>query len=164
MRDDKFPDDKGLYEDNIIFRRHTKNVDKVNAIWWWSIEKFTFRRDQFSLMYALWKVPEIKTGYFLSEDENAWHNDGYVTCVAHNPVKKELDKSLWEKMRDRYIRMFYSSGDWEIYYTKWLDTLIKWPCPYVAMHVWTFGMMIRYDLGYLIKRAFKRIGHLSKNR
>ena len=164
MQDDKFPDDKGLYEDNIIFRRHTENVDKVNAIWWWSIEKFTFRRDQFSLMYALWKVPEIKTGYFLAENENAWQNNGWFECVAHNPHKRVLDQTLWEKMRNRYVQMCYASGDWEIYYTQWFDKLIRWPFPHLAMHLWTTYMMLRYDMGFLMKRMWSRItGITNKN-
>lgn len=167
MQKDGFPDNNGLFENNIIFRKHTPNVDKVNAIWWWSIEHFSFRRDQFALMYALWKVPEIKTGYFLAENENAWNNAGHFICENHNPHKRILDKTLWEKLRDRYVRMFYSSGGWEIYYTKWFDTLLKplSKCSHtyihtyarLAMHVWTAWMLVRYDLGFLMKRAWKRI-------
>ena len=157
MRKDNFPDDMGLYEDNIIFRRHTESVDKVNTIWWWSVEHFGFRRDQFSLMYALWKVPEIKTEYFLPENEDAWHNDNLVLCVTHNSHKRILDKTLWEKMRDRYVRKFYSSEGWEIYYTKWFDKLIKWPCPLLAMHLWTAWIALRYDLVFLLKRALHRV-------
>jgi hypothetical protein len=157
MRDNGFDDTCGLYENNIIFRKHTDNVDKVNAIWWWSIEQFSFRRDQFALMYAIWKVPEIKTEYILPENENAWDNNGYFICENHNPHKRILDKTLWEKLRDRYVRQIYYSGGWEIYYTKWFDKLIKWPFPRLAMHVWTAWMLVRYDLGFLMKRAWKRI-------
>lgn len=163
MRNDGFPDQNGLYEDNIIFRKHTENVNDVNAIWWWSIEQYTFRRDQFSLMYALWKVPEVKTAFFLADEENAWHNDGWFECVSHNPHKRILEKSLWEKMRDRYVRMFFSSGGWEIYYTRWFDKLIKWPFPHLAMHLWTAWIAVRYDFGLLMKRAWRRIIHNGEN-
>ena len=157
MRNDGFTDNIGMFENNIIFRRRTEIVQRVSNYWWWSMTQKNVQRDQFSLMWALWKVPEIKTAYFLPENENAWHNDGWFDCVAHNPHKRILDKSLWEKMRDRYVRMFYSSGDWEIYYTKWFDKLIKYPFPHAAMHVWTACMMVRYDLGFLMKRFWKKI-------
>lgn len=152
-----FPDDQGLYENNIIFRKHSKKVANVSNIWWEGIVNQNVKRDQFSLMYALWKVPEIKKTFFLPENENAWHNNGHFSCVNHNPHKRILDKTLWEKLRDRYVRMFYSSGDWEIYYTKWFDKLIKYPCPHLVMHMWTLYMLIRYDLGFLFKRLMKRI-------
>lgn len=160
MRKDGFPDNIGMYETNIIYRAHecsqNSNVDKVNGIWWWSIKNFKFRRDQFSLMYALWKVPEIKRTYFLPENQNAWNNDGWFDCVAHNPHKRILDKSLWEKIRNRYVRRFYSSEGWEIYYTQWFDKLIKYPFPHLAMHAWTAYMVLRYDLGFLLKRVWQR--------
>ncbi len=157
MKRDGYNSDNGIYEDNIIFRLNCENVRKVDNYLWQAMETFAVRRDQFILMWAMWKVPEIKTAYFLPENENAWHNDGWFDCVAHNPHKRILDKSLWEKMRDRYVRMFYSSGDWEIYYTKWFDKLIKYPFPHLAMHIWTAYMMVRYDLAFLMKRFWKKI-------
>lgn len=157
MRDNGFDDCNGLYENNIIFRKHTNNVNKVNTIWWWSIEHFSFRRDQFALMYAIWRVPEIKTGYFLPENENAWDNNGYFICENHNPHKRILDKTLWEKLRDRYVRKFYKSGGWEIYYTQWFDKLIKYPCPCLIMHLWTMYILIKYDVGFLIKREWNKL-------
>lgn len=152
-----FQDDKGLYENGIIFRKHTSNVNKVNSIWWNSIANYTFRRDQFSLMYALWKVPCIKRAYFLAENENVWNNTGHFNYENHNPHKRVMDKTLWEKMRERYVRMFYSSDDEEVYYTKWFDKLIKFPCPHFAMNVWTLSMLVRYDLGFMIKRVWNKI-------
>ena len=156
MRKEQFLDKKGLLETNIIFRRHTDNVAKVNAIWWWSLEKYAFRRDQFSLMYAIWKVPEIKPILFLPVNENAWQNSGSFTCREHKTHKREFKRTFWEKLRDRYVRMFYSSDGWEIYYTQWFDKLIKWPFPHLAMHVWTAYIMLRYDLKFLMKRAWRR--------
>lgn len=157
LRKEKFPDENGLFENNVIFRTHTQQVDKVNSIWWSTMKQFALRRDQFSLMYALWKVPEIKTDFFLTEHENAWHNKGFFMCANHCNHKREVERTLWEKLRDRYVRMFYSSGDWEIYYTRWFDKLIKWPFPHLAMHVWTMYIMLRYDMGFLMRRAECRI-------
>jgi hypothetical protein len=52
---DGFPEKKGLFEANIIFREH--HDDKIIAVmkdWWWWIENYS-RRDQLSLTYVLWK-------------------------------------------------------------------------------------------------------------
>ena len=157
MRKDNFPDDCGLFEDNVIFRIHTERVTKVNSFFWWSMEKFMYRRDQFALMWAIWKVPEIKTTYFLPENEDAWRNGGYFICKEHNPHKRILDKSLWEKLRNRYVRMFYSSEGWEVYYTHWFDKLLEFPFPHLAMHLWTGWILVRYDLIYLAKHAWHKL-------
>lgn len=157
LRKEKFADDLGMFENNIIFRKHCKHVEEVSGYWGdVCVDRQLVKRDQFSLMWAISKAPNLNRAYLLPENENAWNNSGYFVCESHQPHKRVLDKSLWEKMRDRYVRMFYSSGDWEIYYTKWFDKLIKWSCPHVAMHIWTFGMMIRYDLGFLFRRAVRR--------
>lgn len=157
-----FPDNQGMFENNIIFRIHSKQVENVENIWGnICVEEPKVTRDQFALMYALWKVPEIKIGFFLAENENAWNNAGHFICENHNPHKRILDKTLWEKLRDRYVRMFYSSGDWEIYYTKWFDKLIKWQFPRLAMHIWTAWVLVRYDLGFLMKRAWRRVKGLA---
>ena len=157
LRSEKYPDHNGLLENNIIFRRHTTSVKQIDDIWWWTLEKQRVKRDQFSLMYAIWKIPEVKTAYFLSEDENAWHNTGHFGCESHNPHKRVVRKSLWEKMRDRYVRMFYWGGGWEVFYTHWFDKLLKWPFPHLMMHIWTAWIAIRYDSKFLLGRGWKRI-------
>lgn len=159
LQKDGFPDDLGMFENNIIFRSNTENVAKVNDLWWWTIKEGKVQRDQFSLMWALWKVPTVKTSFILSENENAWHNDGHFNCVDHKPNKRVLDKSLWEKLRDRYVRMFYSSGDWEIYYTQWFDKLIKTHCPHVMMHLWTAWIALRYDMKLLKNKCLGKLSN-----
>lgn len=133
-----------MFENNIIFRRHTENVKKVNDIWWWSVENYV-KRDQFSLMYALWKVPEIKTGFFLPETENAWNNGGHFQYTSHNPHKRILPWSLWETVRHRCFRAAY--GD-DAPYTILLDKVCKYNRPVSMMHVWTIYALFRY--GYKV--------------
>lgn len=154
---EKYPNDNGMFETGIIFRLHTENVQKINEKWWWSLESFGIRRDQFSLMWAMWKSPSAKKAYFLSEDENAWKNSGAFVCGAHKPHKRMVEKSLWEKLRDRYVRMFYWDGGWEVYYTHWFDKLLKHPFPHLAMHLWTAWVLVRYDLKFLAGRAWQRV-------
>lgn len=164
LQKDGFPDDLGIFENNIIFRSNCENVAKVNEFWWWTIRDGKVQRDQFSLMWALWKVPPVRTEYFLTDNENAWHNEGHFFCESHNPHKRVLKKSLWEKMRDRYVRMFYWNGDWEIYYTHWFDKLVKWPCPHLAMHLWTAWVLVRYDLKFMAGRVWQRLAGKRKHK
>ena len=67
LRKRNFPDDWGLYETNVLFRRHNSKVYSVCEIWWNTLLQ-KIRRDQFSVMYALWIVkPEMD--FFLPEKE-----------------------------------------------------------------------------------------------
>ena len=127
-----------LFETGIIFRRHTGNVKKVNDIWWWSIDEGYVKRDQFSLMYALWKVPEIKTGFFLSENENAWNNRGHFAYTNHNPHKRVLPWSVWETIRHRCFRAKY--GD-EASYSILLDKVCATRNPHRALQWWTLSAL-----------------------
>lgn len=157
LRKDGYSNYNGMFENNIIFRLHTPAVKRINELWWWTIEEKVVKRDQFSLMYAIGKVPEVKTSFFLPENENAWHNDGRFHCVSHNSHIRVLNKSLWEKLRDRYVRMFYWHGGWEVYYTQWFDKLLKHPFPHLAMHLWTAWVLVRYDLKFMAGRAWQRL-------
>ncbi len=157
LKKEAYPNNNGMFENNVIFRLNTENVRKVNEYWWWSMNESKVRRDQFSLMWAIWKTPGIKTMWFLQEDENAWHNDGWFSCFEHNPHKRVVEMTLWEKMRSRYVRMLYFDGGWEIYYTRWFDKLLRWPFPHLMMHVWTAAKAVRYDSGLMLKRAVRKM-------
>lgn len=163
LRKEGYPDRNGMFENNIIFRVHSQAVKQVDDIWWWTLEERQVKRDQFSLMYAMWKVPEAKAAYLLSENENAWHNDGRFNCESHNSHKRFLKKTFWEKLRDRYIRKFYWDGGWEVFYTHWFDKLLKWPFPHLMMHLWTAWIAVRYDFIFLLNRAWKRLMHNTEN-
>ena len=136
-----------LYETGIIFRKKTDNVKKVNDIWWWSIENYV-KRDQFSLMYALWKVPEIKTDFFLPEGENAWTNEGHFKYANHNPHTRVLPQSAWEKMRHRCFRAAYGE---DASYTILLDKVCRHKHPMRMMHLWTAYAIVRYGYKVVIE-------------
>lgn len=52
---EEFPKNFGLYEANILFRKHNnKSVINLMENWWEMIHKFS-RRDQLSLTYCMWK-------------------------------------------------------------------------------------------------------------
>lgn len=69
---EKYPKHNGLIETNVLCRKHTQEIKKVNQAWWEMIKKYS-RRDQLSHMYIIWKYklniniyPEAawKTKYF----------------------------------------------------------------------------------------------------
>ena len=55
FKKDKFPTHFGLFETNILLRKHNDlAVKKIMEDWWWWIENHS-KRDQLSLTYVLWK-------------------------------------------------------------------------------------------------------------
>ncbi|MFD2826875.1 glycosyltransferase domain-containing protein [Leeuwenhoekiella polynyae] len=56
LKNERFPKQMGLYENNIIYRQHNEqsivNLDES----WWSIYNEYSQRDQLSLVYLLWKL------------------------------------------------------------------------------------------------------------
>lgn len=54
-KNNNFPAGYGLFENGIIFRKNTERIRKLNSLWW---DEYVsgVERDQFSLMYCLWKL------------------------------------------------------------------------------------------------------------
>lgn len=50
----KYPAHNGLYNNSILFRRHTEKMKEFSLLWWKQIEKYSYR-DQVSLPYVAWK-------------------------------------------------------------------------------------------------------------
>lgn len=168
LRKEGFPEHYGLFETGVIFRSNTRNVKIVNETWWWSLEKYQIRRDQFPNMYALWKQSGIKIDNFLPAGQTVWNNHGYFEYTPHVKPKtsKVLPFSLWEKLRYRYLEMFYGGEkEWEIHYTQWFDKLInKTFPPQLMMHLWTAWVLVRYDLRFLAGRVWQRLARKRKNK
>ena len=57
-RNDGYPQNAGLYENGILFRRNNERITKFNDIWFDETAKWN-TEDQISMMYALWKSPEV---------------------------------------------------------------------------------------------------------
>ncbi|MGW7159265.1 glycosyltransferase [Paenibacillus taichungensis] len=55
---DGLPENYGLFENAFIVRKNTKAIQQLNDLWWSEYENGA-ERDQFSLMYCLWKL-EVK--------------------------------------------------------------------------------------------------------
>lgn len=75
---DGFPEKYGLFENNIIIRKHNKRecilvMDK----WWEEFCRFETRRDQLSFMYALWKKGYTKD-FIMSLGNNSRRNPYFI--------------------------------------------------------------------------------------
>jgi GT2 family glycosyltransferase len=66
-RQEGLPDELGLIETGVLIRKHNDSrVRKLHDLWWEQIEKYS-KRDQLSVMFALWKtglnwIPLMKRG------------------------------------------------------------------------------------------------------
>ena len=80
LKRNKFPTHWGLFENNIILRKHLDpQVRKVSEEWWAEFMSYT-KRDQFNLMYVYWKN-NLMPGLLLPPDCNTrnvdfmkWHS------------------------------------------------------------------------------------------
>ena len=55
IKTEGFPQNYGLPENNIIYRKHNKaEIISIMNDWWYMLEHYS-RRDQLSLPYVLWK-------------------------------------------------------------------------------------------------------------
>jgi len=56
LGEEGFPDDYGLFENNVIWRRHLDDaIQQVSSNWWDEYMNYS-KRDQLSLVYCLWKA------------------------------------------------------------------------------------------------------------
>jgi hypothetical protein len=70
-RDDKFPENCGLVQTNIVIRRHNDAYSKeLMEKWWDELSKYS-HRDQLSFNYALWKCTPKKFKYLIKTTCNS---------------------------------------------------------------------------------------------
>ncbi len=55
LEKDGYPENNGLYENNVILRKHNDSVIKRISEEWWRIYQISSKRDQLSLCYIFWK-------------------------------------------------------------------------------------------------------------
>lgn len=153
IKNDGFPEKYGLYENNVIFRRHTKNVEKVGELWWRTL-KADCKRDQFSLMYALWKVLPT-TDFFLLNGECPRIGSEHFAYYEHNSHKRASKLGFHEMMRFRAIRTKYPD-DIRRGYKEMFDWVSRFGNPKVALALWEIISVVRYA-PKMISISLKRI-------
>lgn len=70
-RDEKFPENFGLVQSNIVIRRHNNSYSKELMEKWWAELKDYSHRDQLSFNYALWKCGAKKFKYLIKTTCNS---------------------------------------------------------------------------------------------
>lgn len=153
IKNDGFPEKYGLYENNVIFRRHTKNVEKVGELWWRTL-KADCKRDQFSLMYALWKVLPT-TDSFLLNGECPRTGSEHFAYYEHNPHKRVRKLGFHEMLRYRIIRTKYQDNIRKGY-KEMFDWVSRFRYPKAALALWEIISVVRYA-PKMISISLKRI-------
>ena len=100
LRRDHYPRHNGLYENNLVFRRHNDPFVKDISEQWWSEFMRYARRDQLSLNYIYWKKGYVP-GLLLPENECA-RNVDYLQYILH--LSQPDPSSFREWMHRKLIR------------------------------------------------------------
>jgi len=101
LKKQNFPENFGLYENNIIFRRHTdEKMKKMNEAWWDLYIQFS-KRDQLSLAFLLWKH-NINCEMFFKDGTSARSFSG-VNYVEHKESKKLRIQRLFKIRLNKII-------------------------------------------------------------
>lgn len=100
LKEEGFPSHWGLFENNIILRRHNDpKVIAISELWWAEFSHYV-KRDQFSLMYIYWKL-----GYrpdFLLDNNKCSRNVNFLNWQFHkHDIKKLNHGTLYMKWIER---------------------------------------------------------------
>lgn len=79
LRKAGYPKGVGLYENNIILRKHNDDLVKKLSEEWWTEFCKSAPRDQFSLMYVYWKH-NYKPSYLFDSS----HNSRNISCLKYH--------------------------------------------------------------------------------
>ncbi len=83
IKNENFPANYGLFENNIIFRKHMDpEIIKLDEAWWDMYMKYS-KRDQLSLVFLLWKHNLVCETLF-NKDISARNHPG-INYVKHKP-------------------------------------------------------------------------------
>jgi len=85
LRTEGFPDEYGLYENNVIWRRHLDPKLIAMDEEWWEVYKKYSKRDQMGLAYCLWKH-DISSTPFMPD-----HIKDHRKCEHFEFTKHRMD-------------------------------------------------------------------------
>ena len=100
---DGFPFCYGMYEANVIYRRHNDPVIVKQCDEWWFWQQNYSRRDQLSYSYSLWKY-NIPFNYLLPPNEWA-RNSKNLVCRRH-PQSGGFLRKIWIHIKGQQIHPF----------------------------------------------------------
>ena len=77
-----YPINNGLYENNLIYRKHNnERIIKLMQQWWWFINEYS-KRDQMSLCFLLWNN-KIKSDAFFYNDLSVRNHEDFKFTIEH---------------------------------------------------------------------------------
>ena len=80
-----FPEHWGLFEANVIFRKHNEPVvQQLDELWWKTFMKYS-KRDQLSLVYSLWSTG-IDISFFLPKEYSTLNHPSFQR-LEHLPQR-----------------------------------------------------------------------------
>lgn len=92
LRKAHYPENNGLYENNVIFRQHNeKNIKKAMDQWWKMIYHYS-KRDQLSLNYIMWKN-KISVTPFYEPYENHHENGDFEFIIGEKHTQNKITNS-----------------------------------------------------------------------
>lgn len=100
LRSQGYPLGKGLYENNLIFRKHLHHLNVLVSESWWKLYLTYSKRDQLSLCYVFW-ANHIECVNLLLPIGVSTHNYVAIKRVKHNP------NSLSKRIRGMFKRIYY---------------------------------------------------------
>lgn len=157
LKNEGFPEQWGLFENNVIFRRHNKLVEEIGERWWKTLEH-DCKRDQFSLMYVLWSL-EPRLGYITEDEECPRTGSRNYNYYEHNPHKRIVKLGLHEKIRNRCMRV--AAPDVRIGYHELFDMLSDFRHPKRMLMVWECYAIFKYGPRVLYRNLrYKLTGKL----
>ena len=137
IRKEGYPQHRGLYETNILFRRKSDVMTKVNEMWWDCINTHS-KRDQFSCNYVLWKLG-VKEEFFFAPGEHS-QNVKHINFAWHNDLSK---RKLTQTSHLETLRIKMRTLLPECTMRQWY-TLCVLPFPCLVLYSW--GILMGYPI------------------
>lgn len=130
-----YPENSGLNETNLLYRKHSSKIREMDQLWWNCIERYS-RRDQLSFNYVLWKLG-IECCDFLPEFINVANSNDYE-YIIHSKNKTRLVENKSHIVRCNEGSPWIAAR----YYT----IIAKSKCPNVARFFINIYVKIKYEL------------------
>lgn len=108
LRKTGYPEGLGLYENNIILRKHNNTFVKELSEDWWNEFCKNAQRDQFCLMYVYWKH-YYKPDFLF----DSTHNSRNVNCVSYH-VHPSMQKRNDYYKEHRFLRVMNAFKKWMV--------------------------------------------------
>lgn len=154
IKKEGFPEEYGLYENNVIYRRHTPSIAKIGKEWWETMQYYC-KRDQFSLMYLFWKNP-LKREHFLIPEEDAKHTEHFIYTLHETPRTMITPDSMSFNESLRYRCWRYTPW-YNMWYGYILERAYKLPFSKYALIEWEIYAVFRYFFITNMKNYIKKL-------